>query len=508
MVVRRELGAATTLRDDLAAGVDERTKELLLRRSTTRGRRRRGWLIRRALVAADVIGLAIAFALANVAVWGDEQDARRQLVYFVVTLPGWILVARLQGLYERDEERADHTTADELVGVLQLSTMGTWLFFVGAKLLRFTGPNVPKLIVFWALATVFVTTSRAVARALCRRRIDYIHNAVIVGAGDVGQLIARKLQHHPEYGVNIVGFVDDAPKERRSDLEHLCVLGGIDRLSSIVELFDVERVIIAYSNDSSSQLLDAIRPLRQREVQVDVLPRLFELVGPNVAIHTIEGLPLVGLPPARMSRSSRWLKRAFDIVGATVAIALAAPLFLLIALLIKHDSRGPVFFRQTRLGMNMREFTALKFRTMKVGTSEAEHREFIRTTMSPTALPQSNGVYKLERQEAITRVGRWLRRSSLDELPQLINVLRGDMSLVGPRPCIPYEAESFRPHHFERFDVPAGLTGLWQVTARAHATFGEALDLDVAYVRAWSLRLDLLLLFKTPFQLLRGGATR
>jgi lipopolysaccharide/colanic/teichoic acid biosynthesis glycosyltransferase len=151
----------------------------------------------------------------------------------------------------------------------------------------------------------------------------------------------------------------------------------------------------------------------------------------------------------------------------------------------------------------MREFTALKFRTMKVGTDDSAHREFIKQTMSASAAPTANGLYKLDQNDRVTASGRWLRKTSLDELPQLINVLRGDMSLVGPRPCLAYETEHFAPHHFERFLVPGGITGLWQVTARAHSTFGEAIELDVAYARNWSLGLDLMLLARTPFQLLR-----
>jgi lipopolysaccharide/colanic/teichoic acid biosynthesis glycosyltransferase len=144
---------------------------------------------------------------------------------------------------------------------------------------------------------------------------------------------------------------------------------------------------------------------------------------------------------------------------------------------------------------------------MKVDTDQSEHLAYIKQTMSASAVPRDNGLYKLDRSRAITRVGRWLRRTSLDELPQLINVLRGDMSLVGPRPCLAAETELFEPHHFERFLVPAGLTGLWQVTARAKATFGEALEMDVSYARGWSLLLDLRLLLRTPVQLLRPGGT-
>jgi lipopolysaccharide/colanic/teichoic acid biosynthesis glycosyltransferase len=180
-----------------------------------------------------------------------------------------------------------------------------------------------------------------------------------------------------------------------------------------------------------------------------------------------------------------------------------APLFLYAAWRIKRESPGPVFFRQKRFGVGMKEFTALKFRTMRVDADDAPHRDFIRQTMTSHASAPPNGMYKLDRGDVVTPFGRWLRRTSLDELPQLINVLRGEMSLVGPRPCIPYETDEFAPHHFERFLVPAGMTGYWQVTARAHSTFGEALDMDVAYARSWSLGLDLRLLCKTPLGLLR-----
>jgi lipopolysaccharide/colanic/teichoic acid biosynthesis glycosyltransferase len=155
----------------------------------------------------------------------------------------------------------------------------------------------------------------------------------------------------------------------------------------------------------------------------------------------------------------------------------------------------------------MREFTLLKFRTMRIDVDDSSHRAYIAATMRPEAVAEANGLYKLERGDEVTRIGRWLRKTSLDEIPQLINVLRGDMSLVGPRPCLAYEVAYFAPHHFERFHVPAGLTGLWQVSARARATFGEALDLDVLYVYSWSLGLDLSLLVRTPLQLLHGRGT-
>src|SRR5207249_2478422 len=196
-----------------------------------------------------------------------------------------------------------------------------------------------------------------------------------------------------------------------------------------------------------------------------------------------------------------------DVVGASLLLVLTAPLLLVIVWLIRRDSPGPVLFRQTRFGMDMRQFMLIKFRTMREGTEDAPHREYLREIMTTAALPTASNLYKLDRSSEVTRIGHWLRRTSLDELPQLLNVLRGDMSLVGPRPSIPYELELYAPYHLERFSVPAGLTGLWQVEARAHSTFREALDLDVVYARSWSLGLDFRLLLRTPALMFRKGET-
>jgi exopolysaccharide biosynthesis polyprenyl glycosylphosphotransferase len=486
----------TALYSELAAAVDPRTLDILARRRRTAVVRRRGWLVRRVLLLADVLGLILAFAVAEVA-FGAESDIWLQTLLFAVMLPAWIVLAKIYGLYDRDEQRTDHTTIDDVVGVFHFVTTGVWLSFLLRWVAAPGSPDIAKLFTFWVIALAFVTFGRSAGRTWCHTRITYLQNTLIVGAGEVGQTIARKIVQHPEYGINLVGFVDAQPLERRRQIEHVAVLGGTERLPDIVRLFDIERVIVAFSNESHETLFEWIRQLRDLDVQIDIVPRLFEMIGLNVGIHMVEGLPVLGLPPAKMARSSRLLKRAIDFTVAAIGLLITAPLFAYIAFRIKRDSPGPVFFRQTRLGMNMREFTLMKFRTMKVETDDAPHREYIASVMTSQIGPESDGLFKLTREDSVTKVGRWLRRTSLDELPQLINVLRGDMSLVGPRPCIPYETESFAPHHFERFLVPAGITGFWQVTARARASFREALEMDVAYARSCSLGLDLTLMLRT-----------
>jgi len=498
---------------DLRSVVDARTLELLERRSRAAGVWRRGWLVRRALVGADLLGLSIAFLVAELSLrqpslQDNAADGESQVLLFVLTLPLWVVVAKLHGLYERDEERTHHTTVDDFTRVFHVVTVGAWIVFAGPRLLGIADLDLFKISVFWGVAIVAIPALRAGARACCQRHLSYLQNTIIVGEGEVGQLIARKLLQHPEYGVNLVGFVDVNARKRRSDLDHVPHLGAPGRLADLVSLLDVERVIVAFTRGGYGEQLTTIRSLNDRGVQIDVVPRLWEIVTPNADLHTVEGLPLVGLRPVKLSRSSRLLKRAIDLAVAGLMLAAAAPFFVYVAWRIKRDSPGPVFFRQTRIGLNSHEFTMLKFRTMKVGTADDEHRAYIRATMDRNAGPEAGGVFKLQRRDAVTRVGRWLRGTSLDELPQLINVLRGEMSLVGPRPCLPYEVEGFEEHHFERFHVPAGITGLWQVTARAHSTFAEALEMDVAYARGWSLALDLKLLLLTPVQLLRQRATR
>ena len=487
---------------DLVAAMDDHTRTLLGRSDPERRIR----LVPRSLMMADLLGLTLAYFVTTL-LWGGDGalGSTREMIVFCATLPCWLLVAKLQGLYRADQEHADHSTTDDVVNVFYLVTIGVWVLLVASRLAGHTGPNIYALISFWAITICFLPLLRTVTRRLCRRFRAYVQNTLIVGAGDVGQLIARKLVNHPEYGLNVVGFIDREPKTRRGDMpEHLMILGAPERLPEVVKSLDVERVIIAFSKESGADLLVVLRQLRAFPVQIDLVPRLFELVGPRVTMHSVEGLPLLGLPPNQASPVGRAFKRAIDVTASALALITLAPLFAYIALRVRLDSDGPVFFRQTRLGRNMKEFTALKFRTMKVGTDQSVHREAVRLSAEGGADPnEPGGMYKLERADAVTGFGRGLRRTSLDELPQLINVLRGDMSLVGPRPCIPYETENFEPHHLERFAMPQGITGLWQVTARANCSYLEALDMDVAYVRGWSLGLDLRLLLRTPLGVLR-----
>jgi exopolysaccharide biosynthesis polyprenyl glycosylphosphotransferase len=460
----------------------------------------------RLLMASDALALLAALLVSDAAASSaDGQTALhpRTLALFAVMLPAWMLGARLYGLYRVDGRPATYSTAHEWVNLGHLVLIWTVTFSAVALTTRIQDPAGGQILVFAVSAIAFLTAGRVTSRALARRWDDYAQSAVIVGAGEVGQLVARKLLRHPEYGIDLVGFVDIAPEQRRPDTADVPILGEVDDLASIVRTLGVNRVILAFSRQDDQKTMAQVRQLMALNVHVDVVPRMFEMIGPNAGLPHVEGIPLVSISPPERSTASRRIKRAIDVAGASVALLVTSPVFLWAAWRIPRESPGSVFYRQTRLGANMQEFTMLKFRTMIDDADESLHHAYVEQSMNGHHTPDAGHLYKLDRRDVVTPTGRWLRKTSLDELPQLINVLQGTMSLVGPRPCLAYETEYFAPHHYQRFLAPAGITGLWQVTARAHASFAEALEMDVVYVRDWSLALDLSLILRTPIEVLR-----
>jgi exopolysaccharide biosynthesis polyprenyl glycosylphosphotransferase len=265
-------------------------------------------------------------------------------------------------------------------------------------------------------------------------------------------------------------------------------------------------VIVAFMDDSTEHAVEIVRSLQRPDIQVDVVPRFFDLVGPSCEIHTLEGLPLVGIPSLRLSRSSRLVKRTVDVVLAVAALVVLSPVLLAIAIAIEIETRGPVLFRQRRMGAGDTPFRIFKFRTM---TADAEDRKdevrHLNKHLAPGSDPR---MFKIPDDPRITKVGAFLRRYSLDELPQLLNVVEGTMSLVGPRPLIPEESQHVDNWARRRTDLKPGITGLWQVLGRSDIPFEEMVKLDYLYVTTWSLWQDITLMFRTiPVALgTRGGS--
>ena len=366
--------------------------------------------MRRLLLCADVVGLVGAYLLAIVLVPGDptvESVAPIwEVALFLGSLPLWVLLARVYGLYDRDEERSDHSTVDDFVGVFQVVTLGTWGFLVITSVLGLPHPSLGRLVVFWLLAVGLVPLLRASSRAIGRRQPAYVQNMIIVGSGQVAHLLADKIDNHPEYGLRVAGFVDRDDRAAVSGNGRNAVIGTTEDLPRLVREYRVHRVAIAFSTDSHNQTLGVIRSMQDTDVQIDIVPRMFEVLGTNAQLHTIEGMPLVGLPRPRLSGSSRFLKRSFDLAAAATGMVLLSPVFVAVALMIKLDSRGPVFFRQVRMGAGGRTFRVFKFRTM---VADAESRK-----LDVAHLNMHNGgdarMFKVPDDPRVTRVGRLLRR--------------------------------------------------------------------------------------------------
>jgi exopolysaccharide biosynthesis polyprenyl glycosylphosphotransferase len=469
-----------------------------------RGMRRRGWLVRRVLLASDIVALLGTFLIIELIFQGsgavDRIGIRWEAPIFVATLPLWVVAAKVYGLYDRDEQNAEHSTADEFPSIFHLVTVAVWLFFALSWISGLTDPSQKKLAAFWGVAILSMTACRVVGRSIARSRPSYVQNALIVGAGEVGQSIARKLLNHPEYAINIVGFVDSAPRTRREDLGDVPLLGPLDSVGEVVRALEVERVIIAFTNESHEEMLEVARSLKNLDVQVDIVPRLFEIIGPRMHINSIEGVSIVSMPPLRLSRSSRLLKRGFDLTIATAAIIVLSPFLVAIALMIKLDSTGPLLFTQMRMGARDRKFRIYKFRTMVHG---ADSQKSALLTLNKHASGDAR-MFKVPGDPRVTRVGRFLRRYSLDELPQLFNVVKGEMSLVGPRPLVLDEDEFVQAWARQRLALRPGMTGYWQILGRTDIPFSEMVKLDYLYVTNWTLGGDLKVVARTIPAILRS----
>jgi exopolysaccharide biosynthesis polyprenyl glycosylphosphotransferase len=488
-------------RDDLANSAAVNDGRLRVA-AIPRGTHRRGWLVHRALLVADLAGLLVSFLIAAWVFRGEIVGAisfGTEVMLFVLTLPGWVVLAKLFGLYDRDEQRADHSTVDDFIGVFSVVTVGTWLFFVATQVTNALTPSLGRMITFWLLSFVLVPTARAIARAVCRRSSSFIQNTLVVGTGPTARQVVRKIISHPEYGLAVVGFVDSSPASTSGDLAGISVVGAPDELTAIVSEFGVQRVIVSFTDDGHEATLDAVRELRDLEVQIDIVPRLYESIGTNSRVHMIEGMPLVGLPPLRLSPSSRFLKRSLDIAGAAFGLAVLSPVLLVSAIAVKLDSRGPVLFNQIRRGEKGRVFRIHKLRTMAVD-AEGRKSELGELNMHNDDDPR---MFKVPNDPRVTGVGSFLRRWSIDELPQLYNVLKGEMSLVGPRPLILEEDEHVLDWRRKRLELRPGMTGVWQVLGASDIPFDEMTKLDYLYVTNWSLKQDVRLILLTIPSLLR-----
>lgn len=340
---------------------------------------------------------------------------------------------------------------------------------------------------------------------------------LVVGTNPEAEQTIRELGERRDLGYRVIGVVDPNGGRGSSSpaaLTDIPVVGGLDDLSGLIRELDIQEVIITDNSIASERLFDAMLQIgRRQRVEFRFAPSLFDLLPQKTSVEQIGVLPMVRLFREPLSDVQRFVKRASDIVISVVAVVLTAPVWLAIAVLIKLDSRGPVLFRQERVGMDGRVFLCYKFRTMKADADEALHREAYQKNIggdtSANAGDEEAPLFgKVKDDPRVTRFGGRLRRTSFDELPQLLNVLKGDMSVVGPRPPIPYEVEEYDLRHRKRLDMKPGITGLWQVSGRSRLAFEEMVRIDLYYIENWSLWLDLKIILLTLPAILRGEGAR
>jgi exopolysaccharide biosynthesis polyprenyl glycosylphosphotransferase len=441
--------------------------------------------VRRILAAGDAIAVFVALAVA--VVLDGRSGEGRQIIWGVAVLPLMIVLFKLYGLYDRDVKRISHSTVDDLPWLFHATVIGVLAFWLYSRYTPMHRLDLAEVLLFGFAMIGLVTTVRFCLRSVTAGVIRS-ERAVLVGSGETARLLAGKLTAHPEYRTDVIGSL--TPTRTRSlEGDQLEVIGSVDELADVTARHDVTRVVFSPQDVDHGELENLLRLCRALSLKVSVLPGLSDVLGPGVEIDDVEGVTVLGVNPPWLPRSSRTIKRGMDLVVAAGLLLLASPLLLLLAIAITLDSPGPVFFAQERVGKGGRHFRLFKFRTMVVD-AEKRRGELLAQSTDPYWL-------KLDHDPRITRLGRSLRRLSLDELPQLWNVLRGEMSMVGPRPLIPAEDERVQEWARRRLDLTPGITGYWQVLGRTRIPFEEMVKLDYLYVMNWSLWEDVRLMLKT-----------
>ena len=390
---------------------------------------RRDLWLRRALAVGDALAVTLALAIAAQA--PGKGTGLEFAAAGILTIPVWTVLFRMYGLYDRDVRKLSHTSVDDVPSVFHAFVIGTLLLWLYYKVMPTPQLELEQVIVFAVSGFILVLLTRIGTRAATTRVLGP-ERVLLVGGGPSTGLLARKMASHPEYNLDPVGLLSgNGEGAAASSLPVIDDPGGVD-LAAVVQEHSVERVVISHLEVEEDTMLDLVRRCKELGVKVSLLPQLFDALGPSVEVDDVEGVTVLGINPPVLPRSARMEKRGLDLIVAGTLFVMLAPILALVALVaIKLDSRGPVFFRQQRIGKGGRRFDVLKFRTMVVD-AEQQLEGLRDQSLDPNWL-------KLERDPRITRVGRLLRHLSLDELPQLWNVLKGEMSLVGPRPLIESE---------------------------------------------------------------------
>lgn len=408
-----------------------------------------------------------------------------------------ILVYRQQGVYRL---RRQISWFDEFYAIVNGTATGIVITIVIIFIYRRDFYSRAIFLYAGLLSVAILGLSRLLKVLLLRqmrRRGIGIRKALIIGAGEVGRTVMRSLVANPESGFQIVGFLDDNPMKGETDIGRFRALGETRNLADILTQ-GIDEVIITLPWQYHRKIVSLMVQCERENVRVRIVPDLFQMTLNRMHVEEVGGVPMIGIKEVGISGLNQVIKRTIDVIFSATALILAAPLMGLIALMIKMESPGPVLFQQERVGKNGRRFIFYKFRSM---VEDAERQRAALMDLNEADGP----LFKIKDDPRTTRLGKWLRRLSLDELPQFYNVLRGEMSLIGPRPPLPAEVEQYQEWHKRRLEVSPGITGLWQVSGRSELTFDEMALLDIYYIENWSLGLDTKILWQTIPKVLFGS---
>ncbi len=465
-------------------------------------------LISLAVVVADILLINLAFGVAYWLRYDLQWFATVDEAFFVpyssflgISLVMTVLllgIYKLGGVYDIPRGAS---WFDEVYRVLTGTATGIVLtVFV---IVFFFRPFLySRLIFFYAgvLITVFLALAR-VGKRLVRNHLRNkglgVDRVLIVGAGEVGRTVMRNIVAHPALGYHIVGFVDDDPDKGSSDIGRFQALGSTTNIPRLVKEMAIDEVIITLPWMYHRKIVSIVAQCERQRVRVRIVPDLFQMTLSHLDVEDLGGVPMIGVKEISISRSEMLFKRVTDVIVSLVALLILWPLFLLVGVAIKLDSPGPMFFRQIRVGKGERLFACYKFRSMY---ADAEEQKEVLMDLNEAG----SVLFKIRNDPRVTRVGRLLRRTSMDELPQLFNVLMGHMSLVGPRPAPPAEVQRYLAWHRRRLEVAPGITGLWQVSGRSELTFDEMVLLDLYYIENWSAFLDIQIMLRTVPTILMG----
>ncbi len=457
------------------------------------GARQRGGILRRLLATADWVVLIGALCLATMATTTTDLAV---LFWATMFSPVWLLMLKLHGLYDNDHRRIRHSTVDEIPSLVSACALGT-LALDGLLALSPAGPlSAGSAILVGASALVGTFVVRAALRFVWHL-LTGVATGIVIGPAPLAEAVARRVATHPEARLQMIGYLGPEHGEGDAGGAGLPRLGSIADISRVAAEHDIERVVVTEQEMSEPDAERLIEQCKAAGLGLTLLPQHYGLLGPGIELNRLAELPVLDFRFSDPPASTLLLKRTLDLIVSAVLLALLSPLLAIVSLLILLDSGWPIFFRQARAGKDGEPFTMLKFRTMVV---DAEERLGELVNLAELDEP----AFKIPGDPRVTRAGRLLRRYSLDELPQFINVLRGDMSLVGPRPEEEAVVALYDERQRIRLAVKPGITGPMQVYGRGDLTFEERLAMERDYLDNLSLAGDLAILLRTPRAIFRG----